>query len=179
MNCGIMSLCADILTSQEDFGIISATFVSHLFTYYVRFFPLSENESSSWGITVSTHWCRYNVHQRLSGTTGQNETPAERSKNSSNAQNTLVVNKKIALKGRSDFYGPIPRTLWSHCVWYNAEFRRNFKKELFKRFYWNKIIFMGSWTCFLKNWIIHYCTKVGSPLKLEYFSTHCLPFHLL
>lgn len=179
MNCGIMSLCANILTSQEDFGIISATFVSHLFTYYVRFFPLSENESSSWRITVSTHWCRYNVHQRVSGTTGQNETPAERSKNSSNAQNTLVVNKKIALKGRSDFYGPIPRTLGSHCVRYNAEFRRNFKKELFKRFYWNKIIFMGSWTCFLKNWIIHYCTRVGSPLKREYFSTHCLPFHLL
>lgn len=44
MNCGIMSLCAGILTSQEDFGIISATFVSYLFTYCVRFFPLSELE---------------------------------------------------------------------------------------------------------------------------------------
>lgn len=44
MNCGIVSLCAGILTSQKDFGIISATFVSYLFTYCVRFFPLSELE---------------------------------------------------------------------------------------------------------------------------------------
>lgn len=63
-------------------------------------------------MTVSTHWCRYNVHQRVSGTTGQNETPAEQSKNSSNAQNTLVVNKKTALKGRSDFYGPFDHTVY-------------------------------------------------------------------